>query len=304
MPQAGTALQSYHEWRMFQRFTERARRSLFFARHEASVLASLEIETHHLLMGLVKDQHELITRLIETAGVTPAAIRQAIYDRAGIGTSSVATSVEIPFSEDVKQVLQYAVEEADILLHQFIGLEHLLLGLLRLERGLAWDILHEKGLALATVREALVMHASATSPLPGELAGLLAAIVPGAAPRPHRPGPFYLMTTLDRPRPGRRPVADVAGTGFTNVSVSATSAHADHPRDSRVHSFGPLSMAGATLAQLALLLEGFLGAPVMVEDDGMAGVFDIELQGMFESADTLIVALRDQLGLDLVKSLG
>jgi len=288
---------------MFERYNEEARRSLFFARYEASVLGDRTIETHHLLLGLLKDQNDLLTRLLATADVTPDSVRRVIYERAGTGTTPIDTYVEIPFSADAKQALRYTSEESHILLHDHIGPEHLLLGLLRLEQGLAWDILREQGLALARVRDALVMHVSATSPLPGELAGMLAAIVPGAAPRPHPPGPIYFMTPLDDPSPGRRPIA-VASAGVTNVSALAFSTYADRPPDGRAQSIGPISMAGATLPQLALLLESFLGAPVMVDDSGITGVFDIELPGTFDSAEALIAALREQLGLDLVKSVG
>jgi hypothetical protein len=288
---------------MFERYNEQARRSLFFARYEASVLGDAAIETHHLLLGLLKEPDDLVTFMLATARVTGDAIRHRIYERTRMGKAPLGTAVEIPFSTDAKQVLQHAFEEANILLHDHVGPEHLLLGLLRLDRGLAWDVLRETGLALAPVREALVMHVSATSPLPGELASMLAAIVPGAAPRPHRPGFVYIMTALDTPGPGRRPTDHSDVGGFTNVGGLTFGTRADGPPDGRVHSLGPISMARATLPQLALLLEGFLGAPVMVEDSGMSGTFDLELRGEYEDADALIAALREQLGLQLTKSL-
>jgi ATP-dependent Clp protease ATP-binding subunit ClpC len=133
---------------MFERYTELARRALFFARYEASMLGGRAIETEHLLLGLLKDRELLITHLLDTSPVTADAIRQLIYTRVGAATSPLDTSVEIPFSEDAKQVLEYTAEEANRLLHQHIGCEHLLLGLLRLERGLAWDVLRERGVEL------------------------------------------------------------------------------------------------------------------------------------------------------------
>ncbi len=86
-----------------------------------------------------------------------------IYARIGAPAGPLDTSVEIPFSKDSKHVLQYTGEESDRLLHHHIGLEHLLLGLLRHERGVAWDVLQEKGLNLTAVREALVIYVSAKS---------------------------------------------------------------------------------------------------------------------------------------------
>src|SRR5918995_156858 len=91
---------------MFERYTERARRVLFFARYEARQLGS--------------------------------------------------ASVEIPFSAETKRVLQFAAEEADQLSHNYIGTEHLLLGILREEQSVAATILMEKGMRLATVREDIV----------------------------------------------------------------------------------------------------------------------------------------------------
>ncbi len=287
---------------MFERYNEPARRSLFFARYEASVLGDQAIETHHLLLGLLKEQDDLVTNLLAARRVTGGAIRHLVYERAGLGKAPIGTSVEIPFSTDAKHVLQHAFEEANILLHAHIGPEHLLLGLLGLERGLAWDILHEQGLALAPVREALVMHVSASAPLPGELAGLLAAFAPGAAPRPRRPGPFYFMTALDGPYSGRRAVVEDTFGGFTSGGVSFAT-RADRLPQERVEKIGPISMSAATLAQFVLILEAFLGTPV-IDETGLTGLFDIELRGEHDDIDALIAALQEQLGLVLTKGVG
>ena len=119
---------------MFERYNEPARRSLFFSRYEAAILSSLTIETEHLLLGILKDRNPLIAHLV--GGQQSAdAIRSLTYKRAGQPGAPLDTSVEIPFSTDVKRALQYAAEEADRLLHGHIGPEHLLLGVLRLDAG-------------------------------------------------------------------------------------------------------------------------------------------------------------------------
>jgi ATP-dependent Clp protease ATP-binding subunit ClpC len=140
---------------MFERYTERARRVLFFARYEATQMGSTSIETEHLLLGLIREGKGLTSRIFARSHLSLDSIRKEIEGRT-VFREKVATSVEIPFSADTKRVLQFAADEADRLLHTYIGTEHLLLGLLREERSVAASILYEKGMRLASVREDIV----------------------------------------------------------------------------------------------------------------------------------------------------
>ena len=140
---------------MFERYTERARRVLFFARYKASQLGSISIETEHLLLGLIREGKGLTSRLFSRSHISLESIRKEIEGRT-IFREKVSTSVEIPFSTETKRVLQQASEEADRLLHNYIGTEHLLLGLLREECSVASSILSEKGMRLNSVREDIV----------------------------------------------------------------------------------------------------------------------------------------------------
>jgi ATP-dependent Clp protease ATP-binding subunit ClpC len=140
---------------MFERYTERARRVLFFARYEASQLGSISIETEHLLLGLIREGKGLTSRIFARSHLSLETIRKEIEGRT-VFREKVSTSVEIPFSAEAKRVLQFAAEEADRLLHNYIGTEHLLLGILREERSVAATILMEKGMRLNTVREDIV----------------------------------------------------------------------------------------------------------------------------------------------------
>ena len=137
---------------MFERYTERARRVLFFARYEASQLGSISIETEHLLLGLIREGKGLTSRIFARSHLSLENIRKEIEGRT-VFREKVSTSVEIPFSTETKRVLQYAADEADRLLHNYIGTEHLLLGILREERSVAASILMEKGMRLQSVRE-------------------------------------------------------------------------------------------------------------------------------------------------------
>jgi ATP-dependent Clp protease ATP-binding subunit ClpC len=137
---------------MFERYTERARRVLFFGRYEASQLGSVSIETEHLLLGLIREGKGLTSRIFARSHLSLEGIRKEIEGRT-VFRDKVSTSVEIPFSVETRRVLQAAAEEADRLQHNYIGTEHLLLGILREERSVAATILMEKGMRLHTVRE-------------------------------------------------------------------------------------------------------------------------------------------------------
>src|SRR5258705_6043320 len=140
---------------MFERYTEGARRVLFFARYEASQLGSISIETERLLLALIREGKGLTSRIFARSHLSLENIRKEIEGRT-VFREKVSTSVEIPFSAETKRVLQFAAEEADRLLHNYIGTEHLLLGILREERSVAASILMEKGMRLNTVREDIV----------------------------------------------------------------------------------------------------------------------------------------------------
>ena len=136
---------------MFERYTEKARRVIFFARYEASQCGSPNIETEHLLLGLLREDKALTNRFLRSHG-SIESIRKQIEGRTAI-REKVSTSVDLPLSQESKRVLAYAAEEAERLAHKHIGTEHLLLGLLREEKCFAAEILHERGLRLSTLRE-------------------------------------------------------------------------------------------------------------------------------------------------------
>ena len=138
---------------MFERYTEKARRVIFFARYEASQFGSPYIETEHLLLGLIREDKALANRFLRSHGAVDS-IRKQIEAHTTV-REKVSTSVDLPLSHECKRVLAYAAEEAERLSHKHIGTEHLLLGLLREEKCFAAEILHERGLRLSTIREEL-----------------------------------------------------------------------------------------------------------------------------------------------------
>jgi enamine deaminase RidA (YjgF/YER057c/UK114 family) len=137
---------------MFERYTEPARRALFFARYEATELGSVSIEPEHLLLGLIRKPKGL-TRLIFTQSqLSRDRIRQEIESRS-IFHEKIAISIDIPISAELKRILDYAAAEADRLQHTHIGTEHLLLGILREERSVAASVLIEMGMRVNKVRD-------------------------------------------------------------------------------------------------------------------------------------------------------
>src|SRR6476646_4554960 len=143
---------------MFERYTEKARRVIFFARYEASQFGSPYIETEHLLLGLLREDKALANRFLRSHAAVES-IRKQIEGHTTI-REKVSTSVDLPLSHECKRVLAYGAEEAERLNHKHLGTEHLLLGLLREEKCFAAEILHERGLRLSTIREELARSQS------------------------------------------------------------------------------------------------------------------------------------------------
>jgi ATP-dependent Clp protease ATP-binding subunit ClpC len=145
---------------MFERYTEKARRVIFFARYEASQFGAPAIEPEHLLLGLMREDKTLAGRFFPRAQLTIESIRKEIEGRTLL-REKISTSVELPLAPETKRVLAYSHEESDRLQHRHIGTEHLLLGLLREERSMAAEILYERGLRLHSVREEIARQSGA-----------------------------------------------------------------------------------------------------------------------------------------------
>ena len=140
---------------MFERFTEKARRVIFFSRYEASQFGSPYIETEHLLLGLVREDKALTGRFIGPLGPSAWDIRKEIEQHTML-REKTSTSVDLPLSNESKRVLAYSSEEADRFNEKHIGTEHLLLGLLREEKCYAAQLLKARKVKLDMVREELV----------------------------------------------------------------------------------------------------------------------------------------------------
>jgi len=137
---------------MFEKYNEKARRALFFARYEASKLGSRVIETEHILLGVLREGEESVTELFQRLDVDSDAIRKEIEGER-VFVERISSTAELPLSEESKKVLAYAAHEAESMLHSSVGSEHLLIGLLRVEGCVGMRTLTRCGMDLYNVRE-------------------------------------------------------------------------------------------------------------------------------------------------------
>jgi uncharacterized protein YbbC (DUF1343 family) len=149
---------------MFERYTEKARRVIFFARYEASLAATEAIEPQHLLLGVAREENSLLAQFLPNGKGSVEAMRARIEQHLPAKERiPTPTSVELPLAPELKRVLHYAHEESDRLQDRHIGCEHLLLGLMREESSIAAHVLHELGVRLDAVRKSFA-HTAGSRP--------------------------------------------------------------------------------------------------------------------------------------------
>jgi heme-degrading monooxygenase HmoA len=149
---------------MFDRFSEPARRALFYARYEVTQLGGTTIEPEHLVLGVLQD-----VSVLGQFARDPGAVGRlrAQLETACRGSGSVSTSVEMPFSDAAKAALERAAIEADDLGNRWIRPEHILLGVIVKTSGAATRALHEAGVAALAIRDFL----RSAPDVPGERTG-------------------------------------------------------------------------------------------------------------------------------------
>jgi ATP-dependent Clp protease ATP-binding subunit ClpC len=135
----------------FERFTERARQVVVLAQDEARLLRHDYIGTEHLLLGLLREEEGLAARVLDELGVTLEGVRTRVAHIVGLGEDAPATG-QIPFTPRAKKVLELGLREAVSFKHNYIGTEHILLGVARVEEGVGAKILLELGAGPEVVR--------------------------------------------------------------------------------------------------------------------------------------------------------
>ncbi len=139
---------------MFERFTDRARRVVVLAQEEARMLNHNYIGTEHILLGLIHEGEGVAAKALESLGISLETVRQQVEEI--IGQGQQAPSGHIPFTPRVKKVLELALREAQQLGHNYIGTEHILLGLIREGDGVAAQVLVKLGADLSRVRQQVI----------------------------------------------------------------------------------------------------------------------------------------------------
>jgi ATP-dependent Clp protease ATP-binding subunit ClpC len=232
---------------VFERFTDGARRVLVLAQEEARLLNHNFIGTEHVLLGLVRDEEGIAGQALRSLGVSLVAVREQVEET--IGPSGNAPIDSPPFTPRAKKVLELSLREALDLKHNYIGTEHLLLGLLREGEGVSVQVLVGLGVDLSSVRERVLellgtettegigeesiqRERRAGPPLPGQ---------PSLGRMPRRRGPM-----------GEGPACPTCNTGLTEGAVWSTLSVASAETDGEPHAFTVVHcrVCGATLAVL------------------------------------------------------
>ena len=142
---------------MFERFNEHVRRSLFFARYEASRSSSRSIALQHVLLGMLREADPALNELLRSRGIEPRELREELFGER-VTIERVSTSPDLPLAEETKKALAFAVHEAESMGHSNVGSEHLVLGLLRVEGSTAAEYLNAHGVELFQLREEVVQR--------------------------------------------------------------------------------------------------------------------------------------------------
>jgi ATP-dependent Clp protease ATP-binding subunit ClpC len=142
---------------MFERFNEHVRRSLFFARYEASRSSSRSIALEHVLLGMLREADPALNEMLRSRGIDPRKLRDEFFGER-VAVERVSTSPDLPLAEETKKALAFAVHEAESMGHSNVGSEHLILGLLRVEGSTAAEYLNAHGVELFQLREEVVQR--------------------------------------------------------------------------------------------------------------------------------------------------
>jgi ATP-dependent Clp protease ATP-binding subunit ClpA len=137
-------------------FTERVRKVLALSREEAARLHHEYVGTEHVLLGVLREGEGVAATVLENVGIDMGALAARLDESVKHGNSATVTGPDLPYTSRAKKVLELAMAEARDLNHSYVGTEHLLLGLLREEKGIAAQVLVDAGLTLDVARSAVL----------------------------------------------------------------------------------------------------------------------------------------------------
>jgi hypothetical protein len=264
---------------MFERFTDRARRVVVLAQEEARMLEHSYIGTEHILLGLVSEGSGVGAKALEALGVELVRVRSAVEGIVGKGGGEVPAG-HIPFTPRAKKVMELSLREALQLGHNYIGTEHLLLGLLREQEGVGAQVLVRSGLEISTVRMKVIQLLQGWTKTP-------------AGPPPHRTADEAAgREHFDRMSPGLRAAIEAAAGYAGSATAIGTQ-----------HLLAVFATWDDLAANAALRAGGFdaqtLGAPIV--DWPVAGTRDetdeqwgMRVTEVEVAAVGVVIALRDE----------
>jgi hypothetical protein len=174
-------------------FTERVRKTLMFSREEASRLHHEYVGTEHLLLGLLREGEGVASTVIASRNIDPDAIRAKVEEIIKAGSTSNPTGPDLPYTSRAKKVLEFSMLAARDLEHAYVGTEHILLGLLREEKGVGGQVLMSFGLTLDNAR-AEVLAILGTDPSKAERGAVPGVSIVRDVFFPARPGARLLLT--------------------------------------------------------------------------------------------------------------
>ena len=146
----------------FERLTKRAKKVLDYAQEEALALKHPYLGTEHLLLGLLHDREGIAGKVLDNVGITLNQARQAIESVVGRGIDG-GRRTKLELTASAKKIIEYALDESRHLGHHYIGTEHLLLGLIRKDEGVASGVLELLGVSSEQVREAVLSELGLTT---------------------------------------------------------------------------------------------------------------------------------------------
>ena len=268
-PRDGMATPRGSAYGVFERFTDRARGVVVLAQEEARLLNHNYIGTEHLLLGLIHEGEGIAARALERLGVSLEVVRSRVEEIIGHGGSS--PSGHIPFTPRAKKVLELSLREALQLGHNYIGTEHLLLGLIREGEGVAAQVLAQLGLDLALVRQEVIQLLSGYAP---PVAGFPRAAPPADTPAGVRARDEARRLAGDQPVGTHHVVAAILGDdeslgakALAALGVTAEALEAELARLSPADTSDELPEdAGARHIRVEILDDG---VAVVLEDDAL-----------------------------------
>ena len=216
---------------MFERFTDRARRVVVLAQEEARMLNHNYIGTEHILLGLIHEGEGVAAKALESLGISLEAVRQQVEEI--IGQGQQAPSGHIPFTPRAKKVLELSLREALQLGHNYIGTEHILLGLIREGEGVAAQVLVKLGADLNRVRQQVIQLLSGYQ-------GKEPAAAGGPPPRRRRPRSSSTSSAATSRRPRAR-ASSTRSSGARRRSSGSCRCCPAAPRTTRSSSASPAS---------------------------------------------------------------